>query len=351
MIVRHDLARIVVLAEADVLRTAEIRARRGILGQQPDDALHFRDKTLMKQAVSAAGIAVAPHHEVRTALELHDAVADLGYPCVVKPPHGRGSSGVSVLDDDESLRNFLLAGPFSDQGRTTPWLVEAFQSGEQYRADGVCRGGRVVLAAAAIYVNTHLDFLGGGYMGSVMLPEQSEEAQTVLKLARSVLEDALPAYDGGFHLEVFLTPEGPVFSEVGARIGGGSIPEEVELSYGFNLVEEAILAQLGRAFPPRGDRPARAGGAGELLPRFGASHQCAREVRASRCGPLRDRFAGKALFVDDSHQCRVRSRGLSSRLGGVRARHDLKTSAAHEHNYEMGDFRCGDGSTLTTTTR
>jgi biotin carboxylase len=78
-----------------------------------------------------------------------------------------------------------------------------------------------------------------------MLPEQSEEAQTVLKLARSVLEDALPAFDGGFHLEAFLTSEGPVFSEVGARIGGGSIPEEVELSYGFNLVEEAILAQRG----------------------------------------------------------------------------------------------------------
>jgi len=245
MIARHGLERIIVLAEADVLRAAEIRARRGIPGQQPDDALHFRDKTLMKRVVSAANIAVAPHREVRSALELQDAVAELGYPCVVKPPHGRGSSGVSVLDDAEALRNFLRTGPFSDQGRMSPWLVEAFQSGEQYRVDGVCRGGRVVLAAVAIYVNTHLDFLGGGYMGSVMLPEQSEEAQTVLKLARSVLEDALPAFDGGFHLEAFLTSEGPVFSEVGARIGGGSIPEEVELSYGFNLVEEAILAQRG----------------------------------------------------------------------------------------------------------
>jgi biotin carboxylase len=262
MIVRYGLERIVVLAEADVLRAAEIRARRGLPGQQPRDALHFRDKTLMKQAVSAAGIAVAPHREVRSALELQDAVADLGYPCVVKPPHGRGSSGVCVLDDDEALRSFLLAGPFSDQGRTTPWLAEAFQSGEQYRVDGVCRGGRVVLAAAAIYVNTHLDFLGGGYMGSVMLPERSEEAQTVLKLARSVLEDALPAYDGGFHLEVFLTAEGPVFSEVGARIGGGSIPEEVELSYGFNLVEEAILAQLGD--PSRHKAAVQRGLAGQL---------------------------------------------------------------------------------------
>ena len=49
----------------------------------------------------------------------------------------------SVLDDAEALRTFLRTGPFSDQGRTYPWLVEAFQTGEQYRVDGVCRGGRV----------------------------------------------------------------------------------------------------------------------------------------------------------------------------------------------------------------
>ena len=137
-VARHGLERIIVLAEADVLRAAEIRSRRGIPGQLPDDALRFRDKPLMKRAVSDANIAVAPHREVRAALELRDAIAELGYPCVVKPPHGRGSSGVAVLDDAEALRTFLRTGPFSDQGRTTPWLVEAFQSGEQYS------GGRSV---------------------------------------------------------------------------------------------------------------------------------------------------------------------------------------------------------------
>ena len=248
MVVRHGLQRIIVLAEADVLRAAEIRSRRGIPGQQPDDALHFRDKTLMKAAVSGANIAVAPHREVFSALELHDAITELGYPCVVKPPHGRGSSGVSVLDNADELRTFLRTGPFSDQGRTYPWLVEAFQPGEQYRVDGVCRGGRVVFSAVALYVNTHLDFLGGGYMGSVMLPADSPEAQSILELARAALEDGLPGFDGAFHLEAFLTPDGPVFSEVGSRIGGGSIPEEVELSYGFNLVEESILAQRGIPF-------------------------------------------------------------------------------------------------------
>jgi biotin carboxylase len=262
MVVRHGLRGVIVLAEADVLRAAEIRSRHGLPGQQPDDALRFRDKTLMKQAVSGAGIAVAPHREVRSALELRDAVVELGFPCVVKPPHGRGSSGVSVLDDADELSAFLRTGPFSDQGRTYPWLVEAFQVGDQYRVDGVCRDGRVVMSAVALYVNTHLDFLGGGYMGSVMLPADSAEATAILELARAVMEDALPAFDGAFHLEAFLTPDGPVFSEVGSRIGGGSIPEEVELSYGFNLVEESILAQRG--LPVRSGAVRQRGLAGQL---------------------------------------------------------------------------------------
>jgi hypothetical protein len=126
----------------------------------------------------------------------------------------------------------------------------------------VCRDGRVVFSAVAVYINTHLDFLGGGYMGSVMLPAESEEAQTILELARAVMEDALPAFDGAFHLEAFLTSAGPVFSEVGSRIGGGSIPEEVELSYGFNLVEESILAQRGTPF--RHDSVRQRGLAGQL---------------------------------------------------------------------------------------
>src|SRR5262249_51742060 len=71
LIVRHGLQRIVVLAEADVLRAAEIRSRLGIAGQLPEDALRFRDKTSMKRAVKSANIAVAPHREVRSALELH----------------------------------------------------------------------------------------------------------------------------------------------------------------------------------------------------------------------------------------------------------------------------------------
>ena len=352
LIIRHGLARIVVLAEADILRAAEIRRRLGIPGQSPEDALHFRDKTLMKRAVSGVDIAVAPHREVRSALELHDAVAELGYPCVVKPPHGRGSSGVSVLDNEGELRDFLRSGPFSDRGRTYPWLVEAFLAGEQYRVDGVCRNGRVVFSAVAVYVNTHLDFLDGGYMGSVMLPVESQEAQTILELARAVMEDALPAFDGAFHLEAFLTPDGPVFSEVGSRIGGGSINEEVELSYGFNLVEESILAQREVPFRHTSVRQRSLAGQLNVSPHSGVLAEAPEGFEHPDVSPFGNRRTGPTLLRDDTYQRRIRPSRLPCRLSGVRPHDDLKAPATPQHIYQMEGHRsCGVSLSRMTTRR
>lgn len=258
----HGLERVLVLAEADILRAAELRERHGLPGQLPDEAILYRDKPAMKAQVAAAGVAVAPHRVVTSGLELSDAVAELGFPCVVKPPHGRGSSGVEILTNSQDLTDLLRRGPFSDRGHIMALLVESFQFGEQYRVDGVYQNGVLRLISVALYAGSHLDYLSGGYLGSLIMPEESPEAREILDLAQLVMEKALPRFDGGFHLEAFLSPNGPVFSEVGARLGGGSIPEEIELAYGVNITEEAILAQRGA--PILGRRPRQQSLAGQL---------------------------------------------------------------------------------------
>lgn len=262
LVERHGLRRVAVLAEADVLRAAQVRERHGLPGQQPADAVLFRDKPAMKAAVRAAGIPVADHRVVTSAFELVDAAETLGFPCVVKPPNGRGSSGVETIANPQELRALLRRGPFSDRGHTVELLVEAFQHGDQYRVDGVYQDGVPRLLSVARYVGSHLDYLAGGYLASVILPEDDIDAAPILALARRVMEEALPAFDGGFHLEAFMTPDGPVFSEVGARLGGGSIPEEIELAYGVDIIEETILAQCGG--PAVAERPTQRGLSGQV---------------------------------------------------------------------------------------
>ena len=241
------LEQVVVLAEADVLRAAELRARHGLLGQQPQEAMAFRDKPLMKSRVGQVGIPVAPHRVATTALELVEAIYEMGYPCVVKPPHGRGSSGVEILADSSDLDKYLQKGPVSDRGDTSRILVEAYISGDQYRVDGICRGGKVCFSTVALYVGSHLDYLAGGYLGSVILPEEDPKSLAISSLAQKVLEESLPSYTGAFHLEAFWTDQGAVFSEVGARLGGGSISEEIEVSHGVNITAESIRIQCGES--------------------------------------------------------------------------------------------------------
>ena len=246
------LTRVVVVAECDVLRAAEIRARTGLVGMWPDEAVAYRDKVTMKQRVRSFGIKVAPFRRAASAFDVWDAVTEFGYPFIIKPPHGRGSSDVALLRDASEVDAFLSEGPFSDRGRTVEWLVEKYIVGNQYRVDGVYNDGLPVLIAAAKYVSTNLDYLGGGYLGSVMLPPDDALSRELVEQARRIVERALPPiHNGGFHMEVFHSEDtGMLFSEVGARIGGGSIPEEIEAAYGVNVVIESIRAQIGRTPSP-----------------------------------------------------------------------------------------------------
>jgi hypothetical protein len=270
MITKFGLSRVVALAEADVLRAADLRAAYDLAGQRPAQALPYRDKVEMKRRVAAAGVRVAPHRRVTTGPQLLAAVEELGLPGVVKPPQGRGSAGVEVLHTMADLERFLAAGPYSDHGHEVPWVYEAFVEGDLYRVDGVHHDGKPLVVSVARYIGTHLDFLNGGYLGSVILPEDSPQFRTLADTTRLVVSEALPALiDGGFHLEAFLTPDGVVFNEVAARLGGGSIPEEVELAYGVNLVEAAIRAQAG--LPPATGivRQLRLAGQVNMSPRHG----------------------------------------------------------------------------------
>jgi hypothetical protein len=249
------LRRVVVVAECDVLRAAELRERKGLVGMWPDEAVAYRDKVTMKQRVRSFGIKVAPFRSAVSAFDIWDAATEFGYPFIVKPPQGRGSSDVALLRDTSEVDAFLSEGPFSDRGRTTEWLVEKYIAGSQYRVDGVYNDGAPVLIAAAKYVSTNLDYLGGGYLGSVMLPPDDALSRELVAQARRIVERALPPIaNGGFHLEAFHSEStGMLFSEVGARIGGGSIPEEIEAAYGVNVVIESIRAQIGGTPSPARD--------------------------------------------------------------------------------------------------
>ena len=101
--------RVECLWEPCVLLAASLRERLGIPGMSRDTVLGFRDKTLMKERLRAAGVRVPRFARVQSAAEVHAAAEAIGYPVVIKPIAGAGSADTYRVDSPRGMEK-VLAG-------------------------------------------------------------------------------------------------------------------------------------------------------------------------------------------------------------------------------------------------
>lgn len=259
---RHGVRAVLPGFEYAVEAAAEVGARLGLPGIAPEASRAVRDKALMKEALEAAGVAVAPW------LVLDDddggdgpsarAVArHCGYPAVVKPVDGCGSVLVSRVDDAAALHAHVAHArrhPVDDLGRVVGrrLLVEGYVSGPEVSVEGFVSGGTVeVVAVTEKRLGPEPHFVEVGHVVEADVPATTRAALEATT-ARAVA--ALGITVGGFHLEARLPASGPVVMEVAARLGGDRIPALVALARGRNLHEAVVRSFVGLpvAAPPDG---------------------------------------------------------------------------------------------------
>ncbi|CAM5664658.1 carboxylate--amine ligase [Streptomyces purpurascens] len=231
----------VVLArmEGDLLRAARLRELLGVPGQDFASALAFRDKVHMKNLVRQTGLEIPEFAPVRVAFDLFGFVREHGYPVVVKPAFGSGSTATQVLRGPEDLTRLLAAGlPEHAQ-------VERFVEGPMYVVDGLVVAGAPVATFVSRYLNDCLSFRDGTYLGSAQLTRDDPMTDRLIGYARKVL-DALPTPEcTTFHLEVFHTPDDRlVLCEIGSRTGGALTAPAIRAATGFDLDEQWFRAQV-----------------------------------------------------------------------------------------------------------
>jgi phosphoribosylaminoimidazole carboxylase (NCAIR synthetase) len=133
--------------------------------------------------------------------------------------------------------------------RLGPWLVESFVEGPEVQIDGVVRAGTVVFFGISAYAQNLVDVHQGGIVASITLPPA--EHHDLYEQARPLIARSLTALghrDGVFHMEAFRSPDGLVFSECAARVGGCRTDEMVLAGFGVDLHDEWARAVL--ALPP-----------------------------------------------------------------------------------------------------
>ncbi|MFF4139494.1 ATP-grasp domain-containing protein [Streptomyces mirabilis] len=213
-----------------------------------DVAVNFRDKSVQKSIVTAAGVPTAAHLCVPDVLDLPDDFALPFTPAVLKPVGGAATSLTTVVRTTDDIR--ALSAEYLRTGvPTRSFLVEAFSEGEEWFADGVLIDGTVAFVALGRYLRTCLDTVQEN------LPLQLVELDPVTDkdaydTALPVVQRALTALglrSGPFHMELFADREvgRVVFGECAARRGGVLTRDAVLAKFGVDLALAGVQALAG----------------------------------------------------------------------------------------------------------
>lgn len=236
----HQPDAVLALTERSVVPAAHLRAALGLAGVSVETAWRCTHKGAMKQAIRAAGIPCAEVVLAEEGLGREALVERLGLPLVVKPCVGSGGRGTSVRRQLEAVPERLEAG----------WMAEAFVEGTEMSAEGIGWDRQMRGMSASQYLVPR---------EANVVPAPFDIKTTVaVRRLHATAWAALGVERGLTHLEVFLSPGGPVFGELAVRPPGGHLMRLLELAYDLDAWALWIRVELGEtvALPERAERAA-----------------------------------------------------------------------------------------------
>jgi hypothetical protein len=214
----HRIERVVCLWEPGVVLAARLREALGAPGMGVAQAQTFRNKDLMKQKVTAAGIRTARHASATTIPQVREAALAIGYPVIVKPIAGAGSMDTLRAGNEAELERALAQVQSYDEVN-----VEEFIEGEEFTYDTICIDGRIVYENVCYYRPNPLIARSTEWISpqTIALRDLSPvEVKAGIALGHDVLK-ALEFGTGFTHMEWFYTAKGEaIFGEIAARPPG-----------------------------------------------------------------------------------------------------------------------------------
>ncbi|MFD5496349.1 ATP-grasp domain-containing protein [Streptomyces sp. NPDC001812] len=243
----HDVAHVLHLGrETTMLPVAEEAHALGLAPNPPQAVRRLNDKAALRELLAGHGLSPVRCVALDSPAQAAAALAEFGYPAVVKPAGLAGSTGVRLVQDRGELDRW--AAQLAALGHDGPVLVEEYLRGPEYSVETLSAGGRhQVVGITAKRTTPAPLFVETGQLFPAPLP--SGTAAAVEKEVLALLDAAGHRF-GPAHTEVILTDDGPRIVESQARLGGDRIPALIRIATGFDI--EAALFDLlaGRAAAP-----------------------------------------------------------------------------------------------------
>ncbi|MEO7967046.1 MAG: ATP-grasp domain-containing protein, partial [Gemmatimonadaceae bacterium] len=214
----QTIDRVVCMWEPGIVLAAKIREALGIPGQGVAQATTFRNKDIMKQVVTKAGIRTARHASATSVAQIKAAAESIGFPVIVKPIAGAGS-----MDTFRAGSMAELDAELSQVKAYDEVNVEEFIEGEEYTYDTISIDGKPVYENVCFYRPNPLIARSTEWISPQTLALRDLTPTPVaagIEMGRQVLKTM--GFQTGFtHMEFFWTPKGEaIFGEIAARPAG-----------------------------------------------------------------------------------------------------------------------------------
>ncbi|MCA1291788.1 formate-dependent phosphoribosylglycinamide formyltransferase [Paenibacillus sp. alder61] len=167
---------------------------------------------IRRLAAEELGLPTAAYRFADSLEELESAVAEIGLPCVIKPLMSSSGKGQSVCRRQEEVANCWNAALEGARAKQMRVIVEAFVPFTSEITLLTVRSSTGTLFCPPIgHIQRDGDYVES-WQPHFMTEAQLEEAQSIA----ATITDALGGY-GLFGVELFITPDRIVFSEVSPR--------------------------------------------------------------------------------------------------------------------------------------
>ena len=219
-----------------VMLGARLRERWNLPGISVDTARGFRDKQVMKERVSAAGLRVPKSRRVHSAKEIYAAVEEIGFPLILKPIAGAGCADTYHVIDKAELEPVIpLLGGLPEAS------CEEYIEGEEFTYDTVSINGKPRFENVTQYLPKPLEARTKEWISPIGISIRDLEQPKLasgIALGRNVL-GALGMESGFTHMEWYLTPKGEaVFGEIACRSGGAGLVDQMNYTSDIDLYRE-----------------------------------------------------------------------------------------------------------------
>jgi biotin carboxylase len=206
----------------------------------------------MKQALSSLGDVIPKNYLVTDENSLHHAIAEIGFPGVLKPSGASGSKGIFAFNTVEEAKLAfnklqMITKPENDaifRHFGSELIYEEFITGPEFSVEGWISNGVITIVGITDKWTTDNYHLEYQHIHPSALPIS---VQAIIKEKTLLILKKLELDDCAFHLEAKWTEKGFRFIEVAARTAGGYIASHlVQMSHKIDFCEQILRVVTGQ---------------------------------------------------------------------------------------------------------